>query len=137
MRTSVPCSRALDQNSAGLDRPEADRSPCASTIRRAMNRPSPLPPTAVHPHPTSERIEIRWRSDAGTPGPRSAHGPGRCLQPFDETRTGVASGAYATALRTTFAMPAGCCSSRHPDMLRCIEDNDTVIGLVSGSRSYP
>ena len=63
--------------------------PCASTIRRAMNSPKPLPPrVSSASRPRANGSKIRCRSAAGMPGPRS------------RTRTRARSSSASTSIVT-------------------------------------
>ena len=79
------------QNSVpGSHRSQADDPPWASTIRRAMKRPSPLPPRVLSAsRPRANGSKMRCRSAAGTPGPDPAPGPGRTRRRFHDDVTDV------------------------------------------------
>ena len=88
--------------------------------------------------PASERIEDQMA--LGRRAPRAhgpAHGPGRCLQPL-RRRRGPAwpPGAYASGVANDVRdrPPELLLVRVHPDLLRCIEDNVTVIGLRGAAR---
>ncbi len=139
MRTSAPCSRAARSRTRHRARPirRPIAPPCASTIRRAMNRPRPLPRTAVRHHPASERIEDQVALGRRHPGPTVPHAdPGAVFSLFDEDadRRGLRGVRHGVANDIRDRPPELLLVRVHPDLLRCIEDNDTVIGLRGAAR---
>ena len=104
-----------------MQRPGAALRACAwppwtSTARRAMDRPSPTPPSArLRSSPTRKNgSKSDPNAPSGTPGPRSR--TAMLASPRSSRRStaiGVPSGACRIALRTTFSTPRRS-SSRSP-----------------------
>ena len=121
----------------GLDRPEADRSPMRLHDPPCDEQAESLASTAVRHHPASERIEDQVALGRRHPGPSVPHtDPGAVFSLFDEDadRSGLGRVRHGVANDIRDRPPELLPVRVHPDMLRCIEDNDTLIGLRGAAR---
>ena len=138
MRTSSLGRGQLDPElGTGLDRPEADRSPVRLHDPPGDEQAEPLPRRPFADHPTGERIEDQVALGRRHPGPPVPHThPGAVFSLFDEDadRRGLRGVRHGVANDIRDRPPELLLVRVHPDLLRCIEDNDTVIGLRGAAR---